>query len=85
MENIDYLSLAKAYSMEHWRFDIVLPAGRHGEWYYFSCTRKGRPKWSSLPCAIRINNRGEVEELEDFQSRREVSRMARLLTPLSLC
>lgn len=80
MEKIDYLNLAKAYSMEHWRFDIVLPAGQQGEWYYFSCTRQGRPKWSSLPCAIRINKHGEVEELEDFQSRRTVSKMADQLT-----
>ncbi len=61
MEKKDYLQLAKEYSMKHWRFDIVLPAGEEDGWHYFSCTREGRPKYSTMPMAIRVNSNGEIE------------------------
>ncbi len=61
MEKKDYLQLAKEYAMKHWRFDIVLPAGEEDGWHYFSCTREGRPKYSSMPLAIRVKSKGEIE------------------------
>lgn len=72
----DYLKLATDFSIKNWNFDIVKPAGEKHGWFYFSCTRNGRPKWSSMPCAIRINNVGKIEVLEDFQIRRAVSSIA---------
>lgn len=63
MENQYYLALAKEYAIKHWRFDIVLPAGEEDGWHYFSCTREGRPKYSSMPMAIRVNGKGDIEEL----------------------
>ena len=72
----DYLKLATDFSIKNWNFDIVKPAGEKQGWFYFSCTRKGRPRWSSLPCALRINVFGDIEVLEDFQTRRAVSNIA---------
>lgn len=76
MGMLDYLKIAKEYSLKKWNFDIIKDAGVADGWHYFSCTRLGRPRWSSLPCAIRISSDGIVEELEDFESRRRVSSMA---------
>lgn len=72
----DYLKLATDFSIRNWNFDIVKPAGEKQGWFYFSCTRNGRPRWSSLPCALRINVVGDIEVLEDFQTRRVISNMA---------
>lgn len=63
MEKIDYLKLAKEYAIKQWNFDIVLPAGEEDGWHYFSCTREGRPHYSSMPMAIRINDGKDIEEL----------------------
>lgn len=63
MEKIDYLRIAKEYSIKQWGFDIVLPAGEEDGWHYFSCTREGRPHYSSMPIAIRVNEKGSIEEL----------------------
>lgn len=71
-----YIQIAKDYSIKRWNFNIVKLAGEADGWFYFSCTGIGRPRWSSLPCAIRISETGEIEELEDFQSRRMVNAMA---------
>lgn len=78
MGMLDYLKIAKDYSLKKWNFDIVKSAGELDGWHYFSCTRVGRPRWSSLPCAIRINQEGGIEELEDFESRRRISSLARV-------
>ena len=51
----DYLKIAKEYSLKKWNLDIVKDAGVLDGWHYFSCTRIGRRRWSSLPCAIRIS------------------------------
>lgn len=64
MEQKDYLKLAKEYAMKQWRFDIVLPAGEEEGWHYFSCTREGRPKYSSMPTALRINESRKIEEVK---------------------
>ena len=64
MGKIDCLKLAKEFALKEWNFDIVNPAGEEDGWHYFSCTREGRPKWSSYPCAIRVNeSSGVVEEV----------------------
>lgn len=76
MDNDDYLKIAKEYSLRQWGFDIVLPAGEEDGWHYFSCTREGRPKYSSLPMAIRINSKGKVEDLDGFFMRSKVSSIA---------
>ncbi|MDO4335216.1 MAG: hypothetical protein Q4C37_05215 [Bacteroidales bacterium] len=76
MEESKYLKLAKEYSIKQWGFDIVLPAGEEDGWHYFSCTRLNRPHYGSLPSAIRINSKGEVESLEGYIMRSKVSRMA---------
>ncbi len=65
----DYLKLATDFSIKNWNFDIVKPAGEIQGWFYFSCTRNGRPRWSSLPCAVRINGVGTIEALEDLPTR----------------
>lgn len=63
MEKKDYLKIAKEYSIKTWNFDIVHFAGEENGWYYYSCTREGRPHYSSMPVAIRVNHNGEIEEL----------------------
>lgn len=64
MEEKDYLKLAKEFSIKEWNFDIVRPAGEEDGWHYFSCTREGRPHYSSMPLALRVNNTtGLVEEV----------------------
>ncbi|MBD5237531.1 MAG: hypothetical protein HDS62_08400 [Bacteroidales bacterium] len=64
MEKKDYLKLATEYSIKMWNFDIVLYAGEEDGWHYFSCTREGRPKYSSMPVAIRVSSDGkEIERL----------------------
>lgn len=63
MEEKDYLKLAKEFSIKEWNFDIVLPAGEEDGWHYFSCTRNGRPHYSSMPIAIRVSKNGTIEEL----------------------
>lgn len=75
MEEKDYLKLAKEFSIKEWNFDIVLSAGVEDGWHYFSCTREGRPHYSSLPVAIRINDNGKIEEL-GWDVRMKVIRMA---------
>ncbi len=72
----DYLQLATDFSIRNWNFDIVKPAGEDEGWFYFSCTSKGNPRWSSLHSAIRINHVGNIEVLEDFQTRRVISNLA---------
>lgn len=64
MDKKDYLKIAQEYSINLWNFDIVRYAGEEDGWHYFSCTREGRPRYSSLPLAIRVNNSsGGVEEI----------------------
>lgn len=63
MQTKDYLKIAKEYSIRQWGFDIVLPAGEEDGWHYFSCTKEGRPHYSSMPVAIRVNRNGIIEEL----------------------
>lgn len=63
MEIKDYLKIATEYSIKTRNFDIVLYAGEEDGWHYFSCTRNGRPHYSSMPVAIRINSKGVIEEL----------------------
>ncbi len=64
MEEKDYLKLAKEFSIKEWKFDIVRYAGEEDGWHYFSCTREGRPHYSSLPRALRVNGEtGLVEEV----------------------
>lgn len=75
MEKKDYLKLAKEYSIKQWGFDIVLPAGEEDSWHYFSCTKEGRPHYSSMPVAIRVNGKGIIEEL-GWDVRMKVIRMA---------
>ena len=79
MEEKDYLELAREFSIKEWKFDIVLPAGVEDGWHYFSCTREGRPHYSSLPCAIRINKDGVIEDLGGFDIRLEISHRAHKL------
>ena len=76
METKDYLRLATEYSIKMWDFDIVLYAGEEDGWHYFSCTREGRPKYSSLPTALRINKSGKIEEVGGFDIRFKISHMA---------
>lgn len=76
METKDYLKIAKEYSIRQWGFDIVLPAGEEGGWHYFSCTKEGRPHYSSMPMAIRINLKGKIDELDGYIIRSKVSRNA---------
>lgn len=65
MGKIDYLKIAKEYSIKKWGFDIVLPAGEEDGWHYFSCTKEGRPHYSSMPMAIRVNRNGNsIEEVK---------------------
>lgn len=64
METKDYIKIAKEYSIKQWGFDIVLPAGEEDGWHYFSCTREGRPHYSSMPAAIRINHHKVIEEIK---------------------
>lgn len=64
MDYNDYLKIATDYSIKQWGFDIVRFAGEEEGWRYFSCTRDGRPHYSSLPMAIRVNKHGEIETLE---------------------
>ncbi len=63
MDYNDYLKLATDYSIKQWGFDIVRFAGEEDGWFYFSCTREGRPHYSSMPVAIRVNAEGKIEEL----------------------
>lgn len=72
MEEKDYLRIAKEYSMKEWNFDIVLPAGEEDGWHYFSCDRKGRPRYSNIPEVVRVNACGEAEDFGDFTFRRKV-------------
>lgn len=67
MEEKDYLKLAKEYSLKRWNFDIVLSAGEEDGWHYFSCTRANRPKWSSVPRAIRINSSLQIENVDEVR------------------
>ena len=76
MEEKDYLKLAREFSIKEWNFDIVLPAGEEDGWHYFSCTREGRPHYSSLPCAIRINRNGIIEVIGDSSIRFKISHRA---------
>lgn len=76
MDKKDYIKLAKEYSMKEWRFDIVRYAGEEDGWHYFSCTREGRPKWSSLPTALRIDKDGNLEEVGGFDIRFRISNRA---------
>lgn len=73
------LKLAKEFSIKNWNFNIVLYAGEEDGWHYFSCTREGRPKYSSMPVAIRVSKYGVVEEL-GWDVRMKVIRMAKELS-----
>ena len=73
--SLNYLEIAKAFAKEQGD-DIVLPAGIEGKWHYFAHTRKGLPRYGSLPGAIRINPKGEIEILEGYLMRRKVSLVA---------
>lgn len=64
MDKKDYLKIAKEYSIKQWGFDIVLSAGEEDGWHYFSCTREGRPHYSSMPAAIRVNQSHKIEEVK---------------------
>ena len=75
MGKIDCLKLAKEFALKEWNFDIVNPAGEEDGWHYFSCTREGRPHYSSMPVAIRIDKHGTIEEL-GWAMRMKVIRMA---------
>lgn len=72
---IDYLALATEYAAKKGN-DIVLPAGEEDGWHYFAHTREGLPHYGSLPCAIRINDNGKIEDLDGFIMRNKVSRRA---------
>ena len=72
MEEKDYLRIAKKYSEKEWNFDIVLPAGEEDGWHYFSCTRKGRPRYSNIPEVVRVNTRGKAEDFGDINFRMKV-------------
>lgn len=63
MDYNDYLKFATDYSIKQWGFNIVRYAGEEDGWHYFSCTREGRPHYSSMPVAIRVNSDKVVEEL----------------------
>lgn len=63
MTKEEALKLAKEFSIKNWNFDIVRYAGEEDGWHYFSCTREGRPHYSSLPRALRVNAKGEIEEV----------------------
>ena len=63
MTKEEALKLAKEFSIKSWNFDIVRYAGEEDGWHYFSCTREGRPHYSSLPVAIRVNQSSIIEEL----------------------
>ena len=63
MTKEEALKLAKEFSIKNWTFDIVRYAGEEDGWHYFSCTREGRPHYSSLPRALRVNAKGEIEEV----------------------
>ena len=63
MTKEEALKLAKEFSIKNWDFDIVRYAGEEDGWHYFSCTREGRPHYSSLPRALRVNAKGELEEV----------------------
>lgn len=76
MDKKDYLKIAKEYSIKRWNFDIVRYAGEEDGWHYFSCTREGRPKWSSLPTALRVNKSGKIEEVGGFDIRFKISHLA---------
>lgn len=63
MTKEEALKLAKEFSIKNWDFDIVRYAREEDGWHYFSCTREGRPHYSSLPRALRVNAKGELEEV----------------------
>lgn len=71
-----YMKLAKEYSIKQWGFDIVLPAGEEDGWHYFSCTKEGRPHYSSMPMAIRVNRDGNSIEELGWDVRMKVIRLA---------
>ena len=75
MTKEEALKLAKEFSIKNWNFDIVRYAGEEDGWHYFSCTRAGRPHYSSLPRALRVNAKGELEEVRG-NARQMVNAMA---------
>lgn len=75
---IDYLALATKYAAERGN-NIVLPAGEEDGWHYFAHTRPNLPRYGSLPCAIRISNNGEIEDLDGVIMRTKVTLMAHKL------
>lgn len=66
--SLNYLEIAKAFAKEQ-GCDIVRPAGYEDGWYYFAFTKPNLPRYGSLPRAMRINKKGEVEELGGFLNR----------------
>lgn len=78
MDYNDYLKLATDYSIKQWGFDIVRFAGEEDGWFYFSCTKEGRPHYSSMPVAIRMNSDMVFEEL-GWSARMKVIKMADML------
>ena len=75
MTKEEVLKLVKEISIKNWNFDIVRYAGEEDGWHYFSCTREGRPHYSSLPRALRVNAKGEIEEVRG-NARQMVNAMA---------
>lgn len=73
--SLNYLEIAKAFAKEQ-GCDIVLPAGYEDRWYYFAFTKPNLPRYSSLKRAMRINKKGEVEELDGSYIRMKVSNEA---------
>lgn len=73
--NVDYLALATEYAAKQGN-TIVLPAGIESGWHYFAHTRPNLPRYGSLPNAIRINSKGEIEDIDGFVMRSRVSRKA---------
>lgn len=73
--SLNYLEIAKAFAKEQ-GCDIVRPAGYEDGWYYFAFTKPNLPRYGSLPRAMRINKKGEVEELDGFFNRMKVSNEA---------
>ena len=75
MTKDEALKLAKEFSIKNMNFDIVRYAGEEDGWHYFSCTREGRPHYSSMPRALRVNAKGKIEEVRG-NARQMVNAMA---------
>ena len=63
------LNLAIATSIRLWNFDIVKFVFKEDKWYYFICTSNNRPRWSSLPIGLKINEKGDIKTIYDLSLR----------------